>query len=574
MTSNSHIPLLHELNQNDCKESLWKTIGMLPALCCADGRMFVGSSQLGRIRSLTSSSVSWDIGPQIPDELFAPEIVMSLGNKTCITKMPARTGASEEALWMQLLPFWVEDTESASIELDNRWYEADINTFRSYFLDSSLVDRINRSRRRHLEISSNRVGLFTRSANYMGSKAALAAHILDVIEAVETDDVTLVDLMCGSGAMTGAFSRFYTTIASDSQYFCRLLGLVQSGGMTGARGRSLAEEVVSNARLRYQSLSDGQLKRIDEESKLINSELSPISHDLVIAELQRRLVHWEENALGGLDAVTNSWRQGSLLSHLYGGIYFGERQSAELDCLRQAIEILPDPFDRQWALGALVCAASACAYTYGGHFAQPRLDIAPDGKKRGDLADALKQRALSVTHEFFARLTSLSDESERVKNAAEIIVGPWESAVEQIARRKNANNICVYVDPPYTRDEYSRYYHVLEAIVRYEPQSVSGKGRLPKRGSAGRFASSLSGRQAEQIELEIAKILRTCLKNGWNCLWSYSSSGTASIVGTLAHLNGIAKCAEIFEMKHVYKAQGKHSSKPVYEYAIHMRPAS
>jgi hypothetical protein len=574
VSSNNLFALLHELDQKEPRELLWKSIGMLPALSGPDGRIFVGQRQFERVCALTSSHMSWDMGPQIPDELFAPEIVTSIGNKTCITKAPPRVRASEESLWMQLLPFWVEETENKNLKSDSRWHEADINDFRAYFLDASLADCINRSRQRHHEISSSRVGLFTRSANYMGSKASLAAHILDVIEAVETNDVTMFDLMCGSGVMTGAFSRHHPTIASDSQYFCRLLGLVQSGGMTRAKGISLAEEVVSGARRRYQLLSHIQLKRIDEESRLINSELSPESHDLVISELRRRLIHWEENSLGGLDAVTSSWQQGCLLSHLYGGLYFGERQSAELDCLRQTIEHLPDPFDRQWALGALVCAASACAYTYGGHFAQPKLDVTADGKQRGDLSEALKQRALSVTHEFYARLTRLSEESERVQHAAEVVVGPWEAAVQEVAHREGKSNICVYLDPPYTRDEYSRYYHVLEAIVRYEPQSVSGKGRLPKRGSVGRFASSLSGRQPKQIELEIAKVLRACLDNGWNCLWSYSDSGTASIVATLAHIEGIAKCVEIFEMKHVYKAQGKHRPKPVHEYAIHMRPAS
>src|SRR5207253_2965645 len=35
----------------------------------------------------------------------------------------------------------------------------------------------------------------------------------------------------------------------------------------------------------------------------------------------------------------------------------------------------------------------------------------------------------------------------------------------------------IYADPPYSKDHYSRYYHVLETLVRYDYPSAAGAGR-------------------------------------------------------------------------------------------------
>ena len=221
--------------------------------------------------------------------------------------------------------------------------------------------------------------------------------------------------------------------------------------------------------------------------------------------------------------------------------------------------------------GALICATSQCAFSYGGHFAQPKLDVArPDNIKKVSV-EMLQKRALSVSHEFYSRLVSLAEESENVANEVQLVAGPWQNAIDTIRASTEGRQVCVYLDPPYTRDEYSRYYHVLETLVRYESGPVSGKGRIPARGSENRFASPFNLRNSEVVEDQIALILRTCLENGWSCLWSYSSSGMASIVNTLAKVDLPLSSVEMFSMDHTYKAQGKRGAKKVTEYAAYLR---
>lgn len=567
--------LLRRFDVSESRQALWESCGLLPLVAGREGENWIATSQYVRLVELTLTKFDWNVGPHLPDDLFAPTVVAELGEFSCLTQGAGFHSSPASPLWMQLLPVWLAArSEGGHLALSSRWNEIDIDGYRAYSLNVALNEIAARSVERQKYLAASRSALFARSANYMGSKAVLASQLLDIVDATEAAETTMVDLMCGSGVMAAAFARQFPTIASDAQEFCRLLGLVQGGGMTRALGEAVAQRVVDGARRRFNELSDEVRRSIDVESQLINSELAIGDPEALFQQLRERLDLWEKNNLGSLDAVNEAYRSGRLLGHLYGGVFFGDRQAAELDCLRRSISDLSDETERTWALGALVCAASACAYTYGGHFAQPRLDISDSGKARGDIYEALKQRSLSVTHEFFTRLTSLAMESENVEHAVSVVAGPWEAAIPAVARTIGCSPVCVYIDPPYTRDEYSRYYHVLEAVVRYQPQAVSGKGRLPRRGSEGRFASKFSGRRADLIEAEIARAIRACLAQGWNCLWSYSNSGVASINGTLARLEGHAKTADVFRMDHRYKAQGKRGPKQVVEYAIHLRPSS
>ena len=567
--------LLRRFDASDSQQALWESCGLLPSVTAREGETWIAATQHDRLRRLTAVKFDWSVGPHLPDDLFAPTVVAELGAFSCLTQGARAPSSPASPLWMQLLPLWLADRPTETDRTPNSsWHVIDIDEYRAYSMNVELDAISTKSVERYANLSASRSALFARSANYMGSKAALASRLLDIVDATESAGTTMVDLMCGSGVMASAFARRFPTIASDAQQFCRVLGLVQGGGMTHTRGEEIAQRVILGARRRFNDLSDEVRRAIEDENRVVNSELAVGATEALLHQLHERLTLWEAENLGSLEAVEIAHRSGRLIGHLYGGVFFGDRQAVELDCLRQSISGLPDELDRRWALGALVCAASACAYTYGGHFAQPKLNISDSGKSRGDISEALKQRSLSITHEFYTRLTSLATESENVEHAVSLVAGPWEDAIPEIARTCGHGPVCVYIDPPYTRDEYSRYYHVLEALVRYQPQAVSGKGRLPKRGSAGRFASKFSGRRADLVETEIAKTIQTCLAQGWNCLWSYSNSGVASIHGTLARLEGHARTADVFCMDHSYKAQGKRGQKQVVEYAIHLRPVS
>jgi len=84
----------------------------------------------------------------------------------------------------------------------------------------------------------------------------------------------------------------------------------------------------------------------------------------------------------------------------------------------------------------------------------------------------------------------------------------------------------VYFDPPYTADNYSRFYHALDVIARndYPPleKDAAGKpvrGRYPQIGT--RFQSGFA--RASAVEDEFRKVIAACAASGAKLVISYSS---------------------------------------------------
>ena len=66
-----------------------------------------------------------------------------------------------------------------------------------------------------------------------------------------------------------------------------------------------------------------------------------------------------------------------------------------------------------------------------------------------------------------------------------VIQGDATSVLASLRHRPNS---VIYVDPPYTKDHYSRFYHVYEELYLYRFPSVSGVGIYPNARFASRFS--------------------------------------------------------------------------------------
>ncbi len=535
--------------------------------------------QMSRVDGLLDQARQQPFGNPHPTSLFPFGDECLIGSGTIINQglADSSTGNESEEILLQLLPYWLEEVEScdASSNLE-QWGNQFIGGYEISSKFQTLLDRIRLAKIRTSSSLNSKATQFSRSAHYMGSKAFLAPYLVEIIHTLSPTTTVIVDLMCGSGAASGHFSREWRTLASDAQEFSRLLAKVQGGGLDGDRAGTIAESVLTDARTRYAALPDYFLNAVDLESDFLSSELTSD----VLAELYKWISKYPRvNNIGdGSDQSYSSvlrflqleqhTSRYMLFSTYYANLFFGVRQAAEIDCLRGAIEKIHDEKEREWALGALICATSSCAYSYGGHFAQPKYDGVSEERLRVLATDLVVSRGLSVSHEFFVRLKSLGEESEKNRHEVESLEGPWETAIEKASAIVGDAVTCVYLDPPYTRDEYSRYYHILETLVRYDYPSVQDKASMPKRGQAGRFASAFATRNTVAIEELIVEIIERILSKGWSCLWSYSSTGVASVENILKRLSRDDRKINVFGMTHSYKGQGKHKAKAVREFAV------
>lgn len=552
--------------------------GILPTIVNGEDTFFT-RSQYSRIKKIIESECGGGSAATIKHtgfQLFPSEHELYLSNQTGIARAAvAQKNIIGSKVLLQLLPNILEEAENLDsgplgyVDIPG----SDINIVSRNF---DIIKKLQQQQVEFRKNAENRTAFFSRSASYMGSKATLAAALIEIVDNFFEKDVIVFDLMCGSGASSSAFSRSRKVYASDAQLFSQHLAVVQGGGMTEIRAKEIVSSVTKTSLTYYLELPSTVHDDIDLEEYYLTTELS--------ADDKSNFIEWVKNYARVGDSGSHidskflaelerhrealDTLPGILYVRYYANLFFGVRQAAEIDCLRKAIDTISDPNDRAWALGTLICAVSACADNYGGHFAQPKFDISQPARVLVSLKDTLLKRSLSVTHEFSARLLNLARESEAIDNSIDVIPGPWKKAIDIMSEIHSAEKIMVYLDPPYTRDEYSRYYHVLETLVRYDYPKVSGKSSAPAKGNGGRFASEFFTRNSLSAEKLISEIIISCLDRNWDCTWSYSNSGLANIVNVIKKCEKYCENIEFFQAQYSYKAQGKQRAKDVEEYII------
>ena len=445
---------------------------------------------------------------------------------------------------------------------------------------SDISQYVTKQKQRVALASFSEPNDFAGSAHYMGSKRQLAGFLVEAISRFVPTDGVVVDLMCGSGAASRAFSRTWRTIASDLQEFCKLLAIVQGGGFTKERAEVVLSTLLPIARKHANDLRGMLSEFISIEDKLLHSDLGPT----LLAEYRRFLMlvptypdatdafNWQPT-----DEVIRRKKHPKLypyclFSSYFANVFFGVRQCVEIDSLRFAIDQLEHLEDRRWALGALITTISALSTTHAAHFAQPRIKDS-DSLRLDDLPHFIEQRAYSILHEFSVRLMNLSEESEIAANPVEIVPGPWEDALTQLEPLFKNKSLVVYVDAPYKREEYSRYYHVLETLVTYSYPASLGKGRLPDKGTKERPSSEFFTRSQLNINLSFIQLISSILQRGWTCAWSYATSGSADMVTVLNQVYAAIPCQiQSYATPYEHKAQGKGKVKKVSEYLIAIVP--
>jgi adenine-specific DNA-methyltransferase len=552
-------------------------LGLIAYLDSPDGAL-VARDQRAELSDLLRSAGSAHYLTH-PAQLFANDGLLQLGEIAAVARSEpsAKVQPSQYNPVSQLLVPWIHAARMSAPDASTSAIDClSLGSLDLLSRSPYLSGRTREALHRMEALTQSKVSQFSRSAHYMGSKAALAPFLNEILHTLAEKDTVVVDLMCGSGAAAGAFSRNWRTLASDAQMFSRVLAVVQGGGMTADRAHATASQVMDHAREHFHSLPDTVVREVETERRFLTAEpttqtLSEFS--VWMNEFPR--IGSSRPAAAELDGFLSKRRRDPTLGPYlmcygyYANLFLGVRQATEVDSIRFGIDQIKDPVDRTWALGALLCAVSTCAYTYGGHFAQPKLDASKPGKVQQHARAVLVQRGMSVSHEFFVRFVSLAEESVSASHAIEPVSGPWLEALDRAGERIGSAPACVYLDPPYTRDEYSRYYHVLEALARYDYPAVHGKASIPKPNEGGRFSSPFSTRSVEQVESLLATVISACLARGWSCLWSYSSSGVASVTDVIRRVCNRDISLKVFSMNHMYKAQGRHAAKSVKEYAVY-----
>ncbi|MGH9158955.1 MAG: hypothetical protein ACRD2X_03095 [Vicinamibacteraceae bacterium] len=259
-----------------------------------------------------------------------------------------------------------------------------------------------------------------------------------------------------------------------------------------------------------------------------------------------------------------------IASSHYAGTYFGIRQALELDRMRAAIASLRktqdiDSWSEAALLTALLSAASACAFSAGKHFAQAHR--IRDGKDKTFLRQrVVADRSRDVREVFAGRLDELLKVACPPGEKHAVIQAPFETWRSEMLEDIDV----VYADPPYTAQQYSRFYHVLEVLVTNRVpllQRVRGevtRGLYPEGRFLSRFCSKRAAVAAFTDLLELVDDL------GAGLVLSYSASKTGSTGNDrMISLNELLvactdrlspKRVRLVELGHVYRQFNQEAS--------------
>jgi adenine-specific DNA-methyltransferase len=135
--------------------------------------------------------------------------------------------------------------------------------------------------------------------------------------------------------------------------------------------------------------------------------------------------------------------------------------------------------------------------------------------------------------------------------------------LSKLLQKNNDRPSIVYADPPYTADQYSRYYHIYETLLLYDYPSSLGEGRY----RPDRFRSDFSLKT--EVSDSIDNLIKICSKLGSNLIMSYPANGLLNNanVKILSKMKKYYSNAEIaYSIDHQHSSLG--ASKGVEKYPV------
>jgi len=340
-----------------------------------------------------------------------------------------------------------------------------------------------------------------RTIHYLGSKLRVLEQLKEIVDELDPKKNGFLDLFAGSGSVSQYLSFDRKIVSVDiqnySQVICSALLKPISDSFIHTFHEKVANSVFTS---KYLSIFDSL---IDLEENIINGQLSQnldlVCNFLENASLYSAISNTPNNGSKKLkDAFTSSIQKLDifdkntfLATKYFGGIYFSYKQSVLLDVILTEIKKTDIKY-HNILMASLLSTASDIVNTVGKQFAQPIRPRNKNGEPKKQLIKQLrKDRNLDVIKIFGQWINKYSKIKVSSENN-EIQTMDYKEALEKV----KDDIALVYADPPYTRDHYSRFYHVLETLSLVDYPLIS----TTNIGGFEHFSRGLYRKEREQSD--------------------------------------------------------------------------
>lgn len=398
---------------------------------------------------------------------------------------------------------------------------------------------------------------------YLGSKSRISDWIIGEIRSVFPHCTRLFDVFSGTGSVAvQALSNGFEVSANDIEKYSycilsSLLGLPKTGlddiirqlpfldneNILLGDGRSLMKELLDQEKYYFQFTNVHDFHWEDYEAFCENTPVLEGSRDII-------------------DKL-RSERKWNLFSHYYANTYFGVKQCLQLDTLREFAERQLDHLKNH------IIAATLSAMTFG---VSSTTHLAQYLRPSSELSASrlIRRRKYNFIYEVKQRLIALKD-FNLARQKANVYNLDYLDALGQ--EHLNCEWI-VYVDPPYFKEHYSRYYHVLNTYFLYDFPYLT-YNPVTKKITEGRYRLDRNvsdfGKK-RSVAKAFLTLFQLCKCKDFKIALSYANTSLVekSILLSLAEEAGLKH--KVKEKALIHSSQGKYENKTVNEYLILLCP--
>lgn len=325
---------------------------------------------------------------------------------------------------------------------------------------------------------------------YLGCKTSFTSAIKAAIDEVDPSGGRLVDLFAGTGSVGAALGAFREVTTVDVQEYSRVLcsAVLSPPDLSQTEienivASALRDETAKQTLWCLQPLIEHErdciaAAAIGDFNALVELIESPPLPVRAITELEvpsTRLNDASSEAVRRFHEA-GLWQSAeTTVSRYFGGLYFSFTQAAMLDAVLTIANSSSEQ-NQDSLTAAALSTASQLVNTVGKQFAQPIRPRDKSGVVKSSLVKIVQRDrsldALEMYQTWLGKYASLP----RAIGRPQALRQDYLDAIAQ-----NASSFSViYADPPYTRDHYSRFYHVLETMCLRDNPAIS---KVMKNGS-------------------------------------------------------------------------------------------
>ncbi len=317
---------------------------------------------------------------------------------------------------------------------------------------------------------------------YMGTKRHMASHVRDAIEGL-SEQGRAVDLFSGMGSVAESLCNTVSVVTNDALSFTASISRARfTAHQRSADIASTVTRLQPAFETRRRELENKYINQLKEENFALKGDRVDLATYMNHAPHVANSSSHKRAAHTAAISINNDHYE--LATLYFSAGYLSLHQAIEVDSIRAAIDQDDHLEDRDWLLGAWISAISVLINAPG-HTAQY---LRPNSSSAHSRILRIWNR--SIWDEFAKALGTVNlVGSNEWRTGNSVFVG---DALDLVSSDLLDNIGVVYADPPYTKDQYSRYYHVYETLYRYDYPDASGMGR----NRSDRFTTGFSLKSA------------------------------------------------------------------------------